>query len=187
MSFEILGSHKSSASNGARFAVETKKLWPFEDDRANNERKCHSRTPFRNCWMHFGALTGSQIMHTISRFESREVRSPMLQTVHNWELKQRSYGRLKMNHAKPKWEFRSRAPISKGVSQLRNHPLAHECHFAASYAHFAAAKIPSSTKSFPSCRNDLQASQCQQSLTTMHLKRRALSLRSHTRSLSLHY
>ena len=43
---------------------------------------------------------------------------------------------------KAELEFRSRGAISKGVSQLRNHPLAHECHFAASYAHFAAAKIP---------------------------------------------
>ena len=36
--------------------------------------------------------------------------------------------------------FRSCAPISKGVSQLRNHPLEHECYFAAPYAHFSAAK-----------------------------------------------
>ena len=36
--------------------------------------------------------------------------------------------------------FRSREAIPKGVSQLRNHPLAHECHFKASYTHFAAAK-----------------------------------------------
>ena len=36
--------------------------------------------------------------------------------------------------------FRSRDAISKGVSQLRNHPLAHECHFVASYAHFSAGK-----------------------------------------------
>ena len=77
-------------------------------------------------WTHFGAFPGAQIMHTISRFKAREVRSLMLQTVCNWELKRRSYGRLKTNHAKPKWEFRSRAPISKGVSQLRNHPLAHD-------------------------------------------------------------
>ena len=30
-------------------------------------------------------------------------------------------------------------PLRK-FSQLRNHPLAHECHFAAPYTHFAAAK-----------------------------------------------
>ena len=34
--------------------------------------------------------------------------------------------------------FRSWDAISKGVSQLRNHPLAYECHFAALYTHFAA-------------------------------------------------
>ncbi|RVW12782.1 hypothetical protein CK203_108805 [Vitis vinifera] len=32
MSFQILGIQESIASNGARFGVETKKLWPFEDD-----------------------------------------------------------------------------------------------------------------------------------------------------------
>ena len=36
--------------------------------------------------------------------------------------------------------FRSRGAILKGVSQLWNHPLAHECHFATPYTHFAAAK-----------------------------------------------
>ena len=30
--FQILGSQESIASNGTRFGVETKKLWPFEDD-----------------------------------------------------------------------------------------------------------------------------------------------------------
>ena len=37
-------------------------------------------------------------------------------------------------------KFHSRDPISQVVSQLRNHPLAHECHFAAPSPHFAAAK-----------------------------------------------
>ena len=36
--------------------------------------------------------------------------------------------------------FRRRGTISKGVSQLRNHPLAHECHFVAPYTRFAAVK-----------------------------------------------
>ena len=66
MSFQILGSQESNASNSVQIGVETKKLWPFEDDHAKHQRK-----------------------------------------------------------------FRSHTPISKGVSQLRNHPLAHECHFAA--------------------------------------------------------
>ena len=39
-----------------------------------------------------------------------------------------------------KSHFRSRTPISQVVSQLWNHPLAHECHFAAPYPHFVAAK-----------------------------------------------
>ena len=43
----------------------------------------------------FEALSGAQIMHTISCFKAWEVRSPELQTVHNLELKPRSYGLLK--------------------------------------------------------------------------------------------
>ena len=42
-----------------------------------------------------GALPGAQNIHTIFRFEAREVKSPTLQTVHKSELKRRSYGRLK--------------------------------------------------------------------------------------------
>ena len=53
MLFQILGSQESRASNGVQIGVETKKLWPFEDDCANNELKCRSRTPFCNCWTHF--------------------------------------------------------------------------------------------------------------------------------------
>ncbi|RVW91407.1 hypothetical protein CK203_038590 [Vitis vinifera] len=74
--------------------------------------------------------------------------------------------------------FKRRAPISKGVSQLRNHPLAHECHFAAQYAHFAAAewaaKIPLLREIHPRCGNDLQASKMGCDLLF-------------TRSLSLHF
>ena len=36
--------------------------------------------------------------------------------------------------------FHSRDAIWKGVSQLRNHPLAHECHFVAPYTLFATVK-----------------------------------------------
>ena len=47
---------------------------------------------------------------------------------------------------KAEWEFRIQDAIWKGVSQLRNHPLEHECHFVAPYVHFTtakwAAKIP---------------------------------------------
>ena len=32
ISFQILGSQESIGSNGARFGVKTKNLWPFEDD-----------------------------------------------------------------------------------------------------------------------------------------------------------
>ena len=44
----------------------------------------------------FEALYGAQIMHMICRFEAWEVRNPALQTVHDLDLKRRSYGHLKM-------------------------------------------------------------------------------------------
>ena len=42
ISFESLVSHEFTASNGSRFGFETEKLWLFEDDCANHERKCHT-------------------------------------------------------------------------------------------------------------------------------------------------
>ena len=44
----------------------------------------------------FGALTEVQFMHSICRFEAQEVNNPMFQTMHNLELKWRSY-----SHCKP--------------------------------------------------------------------------------------
>ena len=35
----------------------------------------------------FGALPGVQFMHAICRFEAQEVNNPILQTVHDLELK----------------------------------------------------------------------------------------------------
>ena len=47
------GSQESRASNGARFGVETKKLWPFEDERAklrgNFAAEESFRRVFRSC------------------------------------------------------------------------------------------------------------------------------------------
>ena len=42
MLFQSFGSQESIASNGAQFGFETEKLWPFEDDCANHERKCRA-------------------------------------------------------------------------------------------------------------------------------------------------
>ena len=44
----------------------------------------------------FGALSGVHFIHTIYRFEAREVRSPTLQTVCKSELKRKSYDHLKI-------------------------------------------------------------------------------------------
>ena len=116
----------------------------------------------------FQVFTRVHFMHTICRFESREVRSPMLQMVCKLELKWRSYGHLKTT-------TQSWAKISQLRNELRNEihlwnfarcfaavkPPAstHVCHFASWNSIFAAinhvAKSPpsweSSCKSSPSC------------------------------------
>ena len=57
----------------------------------------------------FRVLSGVHFMHTISRFEAWEVRSPTLQTGCKSKLKRRSYGLLK----------RTASSYAK-ISQLRN-------------------------------------------------------------------
>ena len=66
ISFQILGSQESIGSNGTRFGVETKKLWPFEDDCAKLNGNVAAAPHFAT----FGALSGAQIMHIISLFEA---------------------------------------------------------------------------------------------------------------------
>ena len=43
--------------------------------------------------------------------------------------------------AKHQRKFRSHSLISQGVSQLRNTPLAHECHFAAQFSSFLSYEM----------------------------------------------
>ena len=66
ISFQILGSQESIDLNGAQFGVETKKLWPFEDDCAKLNGNVAAAPHFAT----FGALSGAQIMHIICLFES---------------------------------------------------------------------------------------------------------------------
>ncbi|WJZ84575.1 hypothetical protein VitviT2T_004175 [Vitis vinifera] len=61
---------ESIGSNGARFGVETKKLWPFEDDCAKLNGNVAAAPHFATVGHAFGALSGAQIIHTISLFEA---------------------------------------------------------------------------------------------------------------------
>ena len=118
---------------------EESKLWTFVVLCQKHIKNARRRSKERNLTLRnsrgrkqldtFRVLPGVHFMHTIFRFEAREVRSPTLQTVHELELKQRSYGRLKI----------TTSSCAK-ISQLRNAPLAHERHFTASHSHFATAK-----------------------------------------------
>ncbi|KAL6310831.1 hypothetical protein AAG906_019468 [Vitis piasezkii] len=53
----------------------------------------------------FGVVPGAQIMHTIYQFEAWEVRNLVFQTVHDLDLKRRSYGRLKTDYTKLSGNF----------------------------------------------------------------------------------
>ena len=70
ISFQSLGSQESIGSNGARFGVETKKLWPFEDDCAKLNGNVAAAPHFATVGQVFGELSGAQIMHTICRFKA---------------------------------------------------------------------------------------------------------------------
>ena len=66
ISFQILESYESIASNSTRFGVGTKKLWLFEEDFA----KLNGNVAVVPHFATVGALSGAQIMHTICLFES---------------------------------------------------------------------------------------------------------------------
>ena len=95
MYFWSLESQKSSASNGAWFGFETKKLWTFEDYYAKLNENVAAAPHFATVGHVFGALPGAQIMHMICHFKAWEVRNPDLQTVCDLDLKRRCYDCLK--------------------------------------------------------------------------------------------
>ena len=82
-----------------------KKLWPFEDDCAKLNGNVAAAPHFATVGHVFGVLPGAQIIHTIYHFESWEVRNPVLQTVHDLDLKRRSYSRLKTDYTKLSGNF----------------------------------------------------------------------------------
>ena len=57
--FQILGSQQSIGSNGAQFGVETKKLWPFEDDYAKLNGNVAAAPHFATVGHVYGALFGA--------------------------------------------------------------------------------------------------------------------------------
>ena len=70
MSFWILGSQESMASNGTWFGFEMKKLWPFVDDYAKLNGNVAAAPNFANVRHVFEALPGAQIMHGIYQFKA---------------------------------------------------------------------------------------------------------------------
>ena len=89
----------------------------------------------------FEALSGAQIIHTISRFKAWEVRSPTLQMVCDLEVKWRSYRRLKTSAQS--WAGISQ-PRRHLVFYLRNHFWALKC-----------SKLQNGCENAPSFKNGL--------------------------------
>ncbi|RVW79426.1 hypothetical protein CK203_056073 [Vitis vinifera] len=114
--FRSSRSQESNASNGIQIGVETKKLWSLQENWtelsgnfAHLNPRCEISSPrcenFAPVGHIFEVLPGAQIMHMISRFEAWEVRNPVLQTVHDLDLKRRSYSRLKTDYTKLSGNF----------------------------------------------------------------------------------
>ena len=74
-------------------------------------------------WDIFGALPRVHFIHTIYRFEAREVRSPMLQTVSKSELKRKSYGHCKKTG--PSWAGISHTTIQGANSSVHCARISH--------------------------------------------------------------
>ena len=157
--FESLGSHESIASNGARFGFETEKLWPFEDDCANHERKC--RTPISaTVWHNLITSWSSNYAYYISfQILGSQESSASNGTLFEGEMKklwpfkderaklsgnfaaETLFGRMFPSCETTFWHtsaiLQHSSPHFEAAIQLRNHLwatkplLAHECHFAA--------------------------------------------------------
>ncbi|RVX13157.1 hypothetical protein CK203_017897 [Vitis vinifera] len=89
-----------------------------EEEKLDFATKVPFRRVFRGCEAHFG-----------TRVPFRSTMTLILQLRNGCEITKRKNS-----------QFCSQSFISQGISKLRNHFLAHECHLEAPYTHFAAAK-----------------------------------------------
>ncbi|KAL6334428.1 hypothetical protein AAG906_015006 [Vitis piasezkii] len=163
---------ESIASNGARFGVETKKLWSLQANcteltenfahhcsRCENfrtvrntllahechfahlkplfapcetrcESRCHFAHHYSRCEIHsnvfvnnYAKLNGNvaaapnftTVRHVFGAVPG-EVRNPLLQTVHDLDLKRRSYGRLKTDYTNP---------VHLGITHQASHSISY--------------------------------------------------------------
>ena len=185
ISFQSLGSQESIASNGTQFGFEMKKLWPFEDKRAKLNGNFAAETPFgkvfRSCETTFGTrVPFSSTVPLISKLRN-ELRNQFwaAKSLLSFEMVAKSPPSFKNGlwtcHFSVKW--------SPSFEMVAKSPTSFEMAFKLQNWFARWRKV---------CKNILQSQEkllkCQQSLTIMHLKRRALhTLGSHTPSLSLHF
>nr|CAN69438.1 hypothetical protein VITISV_028732 [Vitis vinifera] len=98
ISFQILGSQESIGSNGSRFGVETKKLWPFEDDCAKLNGNVAAAPHFCYCWTpsepHFFAPLCLRLEEAMPQLP-RAVREPRAPWDHTHEASHSIFDLLK--------------------------------------------------------------------------------------------
>ena len=122
-SFVIL--FQKQIMNARRESKERNLTWRIQED--------------SNCWTHFEYFLESIsfILYVVSKL--RKLGVQRLKRCMNWSWNEEVMA-IWRQPRKAERKFLNRAPISQVVSQLGNHPLAHECHFAALHPHFAVAK-----------------------------------------------
>ena len=107
------------------WCLQKSKLWWKKRKKGENSGHwfcCHFGT-------YFGALSLVHFIHNTYHFESREVRSPKLQTVSKSELTKKLWS-LQENCAELNEKFAPCESRCENFRTVRNTSLAHECHFA---------------------------------------------------------
>ena len=178
MSFWILGSQESNASNGTWFGFEMNKLWPLEDRLCKGAKISHleiqkCEKSFPRCEIFFKVRKCSKLQEWAAKF-------PIL-LPNDFPKPQNGYKMIsKLQNGLLKCFY-----FSMGCKNVFSFPF--DCKtWPPSYD--MASKLWNGLQATKMiCKNTLQSQgklkKCQQSLTTMHLKKRVLSLRSHMKSL----
>ena len=107
--------------------------------------------PFRYCWTHFWSTSWSSNYIYYMSFQILGCQESNALNGARFGVETNKLCLFEDKREKLKREFCSRDTIWKGVSQLRHHPLAHECHFAAPVRPFRSCKM--GCKNPPPLRN----------------------------------
>ena len=114
--------------------------------------------PFRYCWTHFWSTSWSSNYIYYMSFQILGCQESNALNGARFGVETNKLCLFEDKREKLKREFCSRDTIWKGVSQLRNHPLAHECHFKKPICPFRSYENSPSPQNPPFAVKMLQAS-----------------------------